>query len=300
MAWPRAALPFERKEDVVYGRKFGTALTMTYSLPRRRPTAAGLIFVVSGGWFSGHEAINAGLVAPFLSRGYTVFAVVHGSQPKFTIPEVVADMRRSVRFVRTHAKEYGSTRTPGYLRRLGRRHLSLMMGTTSDAGKAGDPRPVERASSRVQAVACFFPPPTSSITARAARSPSAAAFSKPFKRHSTSRSSTGSDAYSSDRRRGRTSQDRPGDLAGVPHLAGRPPDADHPRRRRQARADPASRADRGEAAAGSRPRQARRQAGRGPRLGQPRERITPFSPTGSTSISSRRKRRPKRPERLGR
>ena len=28
----------------------------------------------------------------FLSRGYVVFAVVHGSQPKFTVPEIVDDI----------------------------------------------------------------------------------------------------------------------------------------------------------------------------------------------------------------
>ena len=41
-----------------------------------------------------------------LKRGYTVFIVVHGSQPKFTIPEVLEDMHRAVRFIRFHAKEY--------------------------------------------------------------------------------------------------------------------------------------------------------------------------------------------------
>ena len=78
---------FKRTEDVVYGRKFGTALTMDVFTPAK-PNGVGLIFVVSGGWFSSHEAINAGFMQPFLNRGYTVFAVVHGSQPKFTITEI--------------------------------------------------------------------------------------------------------------------------------------------------------------------------------------------------------------------
>jgi acetyl esterase/lipase len=37
-------------------------------------------------------------------------------------------------------------------------HLSLMLGTTGDDGNAKSSDEVERASSRVQAVACFFPP----------------------------------------------------------------------------------------------------------------------------------------------
>ena len=39
-------------------------------------------------------------------RGYTVFAVVHGSQPRYTIPEIVQDMNRAVRFIRYHANDY--------------------------------------------------------------------------------------------------------------------------------------------------------------------------------------------------
>ena len=97
---------FTRREDVIYGRKFGTALTMDVFTPKQNPNGAAVIVVVSGGWFSAHEAVNPGFAQEFLNRGYTVFAVVHGSQPKFTIPEVVQDMHRAVRFIRYHAKEY--------------------------------------------------------------------------------------------------------------------------------------------------------------------------------------------------
>ena len=150
---------YTRTEDVIYGRKYGTALTMDVFQPRENAKGIGVIFCVSGGWFSAHEAIGEGMIKPLLDRGYTVFAVVHGSQPKFTIPEILKDMNRAVRYVRHHAKEYGVD--PNRLGIYGGSaggHLSLMQGV---AGTAGDPQakdPVERESSRVQAVACFFPP----------------------------------------------------------------------------------------------------------------------------------------------
>ena len=53
-----------------------------------KPNGCAVIFMVSGGFFSSHEAINPAMYAPMLDRGYTVFAVVHGSQPKFQIPEM--------------------------------------------------------------------------------------------------------------------------------------------------------------------------------------------------------------------
>jgi len=36
----------------------------------------------------------------------TVFAVVHGCQPKFTIPEILQEMHRAVRHLRSHAAGY--------------------------------------------------------------------------------------------------------------------------------------------------------------------------------------------------
>ncbi len=87
---------YKRTEDVIYGRKFGTALTMDVFQPPK-PNGAAVIFCVSGGWFSAHESVNTAFAAELLKRGYTVFEVVHGSQPKFTIPEVLQDMHRAVR-----------------------------------------------------------------------------------------------------------------------------------------------------------------------------------------------------------
>jgi acetyl esterase/lipase len=150
---------FVRTRDVIYGRKAGLALTMDVIAPRAKPNGLGVIFVVSGGWRSHPGAIRPEMYAPFYQRGYTVFAVVHGTQPKFTVPEIIEDIHRAVRFVRYHAKDYHID--PDRLGISGGSaggHLSLMIGTD---GKAGDSRakdPVDRVSSRVQAVACFFPP----------------------------------------------------------------------------------------------------------------------------------------------
>jgi acetyl esterase/lipase len=155
----RAAEPsFTRTEDVIYGRKYGVALTMDVFTPKN-PNGAAIIWAVSGGWLSSHEVIHPRFINELLNRGYTVFAVVHGSQPKFTIPEIIADMNRAVRYIRCNAKKFNiDPERIGITGASAGAHLSLMQGTAGDLGdaKAGDP--VERTSSRVQAVACFFPP----------------------------------------------------------------------------------------------------------------------------------------------
>jgi hypothetical protein len=140
---------FNRKEDVIYGRKYGTALTMDVFTPRKDAKGIGLILVVSGGLFSSHEAINPAFVRPFIERGFTVFAVVHGSQPRFTVTEIVQDMNRAVRFIRHHAGEYGidPDRIGIYGGSAGG-HLSLMLGTAGAKGGPDAKDPVDRESSR--------------------------------------------------------------------------------------------------------------------------------------------------------
>ena len=148
-----------RISDILYGRKDGMALTMDVFTPKKDANGAAVIWVVSGGWFSAHANINPKLVEPLTKRGYTVFAVVHGSQPRYTIPEILPDIHRSVRFIRSHAKEYKiDPDRIGISGASAGGHLSLMQGTAGNAGNPKAADPIDRVSSRVQAVACFFPP----------------------------------------------------------------------------------------------------------------------------------------------
>jgi len=153
-----ADLPGLRRTEVIYGRKFGTALTLDVLQPART-NGLGVIWVISGGFYSDHNNINPAYCQALFDAGYTVFAVVHGSQPRYTILEIADDLHRAVRWIRHHAADYSVH--PDRLGVFGASaggHLSLTLGTQ---GRDGDPKakdPVDRQGSRVQAVACFFPP----------------------------------------------------------------------------------------------------------------------------------------------
>src|SRR5262245_51583788 len=96
-------------KDVVYGRRDGLALTMDVTVPKT-PNKAGVIVCVSG-QFQSTETIRSvvqfAVVPELTKRGYTVFAVMHSSQPRYTVPEIVEDMHRAVRFIKSKAVEYG-------------------------------------------------------------------------------------------------------------------------------------------------------------------------------------------------
>ena len=150
------------RREVIYGRKYGTVLTLDTLIPKKDANGAGVIVVVSGGWYSDHNNVTPLIplfMQPLLDKGFAVFAVVHGSNPKYTIPEMLEDLHRSVRFIRHNAKQFGiDPQRLGIVGGSAGGHLSLMQGCD---GKDGDPKamdPVNKESSRVQAVVAFYPP----------------------------------------------------------------------------------------------------------------------------------------------
>src|SRR5688572_9464213 len=104
---PQPALPPSVTTDVVYGHKDGLALTFDVHRPAH-PNGAGVISIVSGGWQSSVEmgGFIAAYYPPLNEKGFTVFAVRHGSSPRYPMSGIVADMRRAIRFIRQHAGTY--------------------------------------------------------------------------------------------------------------------------------------------------------------------------------------------------
>jgi acetyl esterase/lipase len=134
---------FTRVEDVIYARKAGTALTLDVFTPPHT-NGCGLLWIVSAGYGSSHEAIKPEHFRAFLARGYTMFAVVHGSAPKFSVREAEQDVLRAGAFVRSNAFRYGVN--PARIGAIGASaggHLALTLATKGDD---------------VACVAAFFPP----------------------------------------------------------------------------------------------------------------------------------------------
>ena len=147
--------------DIVYGHKDGLALTFDSFAPTQKANGAAVVFMVSGGWFSRWTppAQALPLFQPYLNEGYHVFAVRHGSSPRYSIPEAVSDVRRAIRFIRLHAKNYQvDPERLGVLGMSAGGHLTLMLGTSADDGDTKAKDPVERVSNRVAAVAALVPP----------------------------------------------------------------------------------------------------------------------------------------------
>ena len=160
-------VPYTATEDVVYGQKSGMGLTLDILQPEKDAKGIGIVLVSSGSWKSSKSNLSEDVTEKrkdhwgmgLLHNGYTVFVVRHGTGPRFQVPEMIDDIRRSVRFIRLHAADYNIDPDHlGITSGSSGGHLALMVGMTGDDGNPDSKDPVERVSSRTQAIVSWFPP----------------------------------------------------------------------------------------------------------------------------------------------
>jgi acetyl esterase/lipase len=160
-------VPYTASEDVVYGQKEGMGLTLDVLKPEQNGNGRGIVLISSGSWKSSKSNLTEEVTEMrrdhwamgLLHGGFTVFIVRHGSGPRFHVPEMVEDIRRSVRFVRMNASKYNiDPNHIGITSGSSGGHLALMVGLTGDDGHPDSKDPVERVSCRVQSIVAWFPP----------------------------------------------------------------------------------------------------------------------------------------------
>ena len=147
--------------EVIYGHKDGLAMTFDVFEPSTEPNGAAVAFIVSGGWFSKWTPPSRTriVLTPFLVEGYKVFAIRHGSSPKYSIADAVSDVRRAIRTIRRDAQQYQID--PDRIGAVGMSaggHLTLMLATTGDDGETNSRDAIDRISSRIRAGVALVPP----------------------------------------------------------------------------------------------------------------------------------------------
>ncbi|MBL8815037.1 MAG: alpha/beta hydrolase [Planctomyces sp.] len=154
--------------DVIYGHKAGMALTYDVVQPVKSPKGVAVLFMMSGGWvspWSPPESIvrpapkNHNLFEKIVDHGYTLIIVRHGSSPYFKVPDAVSDVKLAIRHIRSNAERFHvDPNRIGVCGGSAGGHLSLCLGTMGEDGDPNSSDPLNQVSSRVQAVAAYFPP----------------------------------------------------------------------------------------------------------------------------------------------
>ncbi len=148
-------------KEIIYGRKDGLALTMLQLNPSVKSNGKAIIRVIAGSWYSSYQSAEY-YIRPstmYLEKGYTIFLVIVGSNPRYPIPSQIDDIKRAVRYIRYNA---GALKIdPDHLGIEGSSaggHLSLAVATADKNINAKAMDPIDRVSARVQAVTVLFPP----------------------------------------------------------------------------------------------------------------------------------------------
>lgn len=155
------------EKNVIYGMYSGLALLMDVYYPAK-PNGVGVVYVAGSGFYAPlaftapqlkEAPSNARFGKGLTDRGFTMFAINHRATPRFQYPDPVEDVQRAVRFVRANAKTYGIQ--PDRIGAAGASsggHLVSMTGVLDGKGIPDDPDPVNRMSSKIQAVFTLFAP----------------------------------------------------------------------------------------------------------------------------------------------
>lgn len=152
-------------ENVVIGMVSGLALVMDVHHPEDSNGIA--IVHISGSGFGRPLDYSAAQLSkrqvdvwgkPLVDAGYTVFSLNHRAIPRFKWPDPLDDAQRAVRFIRTHAEDYGID--PDRIGAVGGSSggtLATALGVFDGEGFPDHSDPVNRASAKVQAVVARAP-----------------------------------------------------------------------------------------------------------------------------------------------
>lgn len=121
--------------NVVYGQKDGLAMVMDVYKPDSAANGAAVAYMISGGWMSSLPMQGAyeSMFLPLVNAGYTVFAVRHGSSPRYNVLEAWGDVSQAFQFIANNAADYGvDAQRIGVSGISAGGHLSLMLGLSTD------------------------------------------------------------------------------------------------------------------------------------------------------------------------
>jgi acetyl esterase/lipase len=157
---PTTVPSVEFKREVVYGKGADQDLKLDLARPRRidhaRPC---ILFIHGGGWAHGSKSQFDLAIRTAAAKGYVAASIDYRLAPQYRFPAQVEDCKCAVRYLRSHAKQYGID--PNRIGALGDSaggHLVLMLGVTRPEDGFEGSGGWTQTSSAVQAVVSWFGP----------------------------------------------------------------------------------------------------------------------------------------------
>lgn len=134
--------------------------TISIYLPEKAKAVGSGIVICPGGGYSGlamdHEGFQ--IANWYNARGMAAFILKYRLGPRYHHPAMLQDAQRAIRYVRSHAAEFGiSPAKIGIMGFSAGGHLASTAGTHFDAGDAAAADPIDRAGSRPDFLVLCYP-----------------------------------------------------------------------------------------------------------------------------------------------
>lgn len=141
------------------GKESDDVPKITPYLPEKAKATGAAIVVCPGGGYHGLAPHEGGPIAEWLnSIGVTAFVLQYRLAPKYHHPSMLNDAQRAIRTVRARGAEWGvDPARIGILGFSAGGHLTATAGTHYDAGNPAATDPIDRVSSRPDAMILIYP-----------------------------------------------------------------------------------------------------------------------------------------------
>jgi len=157
---PRTQLLWPEGAPGAVGNQDADKPSLTIYLPPPGTSNGTAVVVCPGGGYGGlavtHEGRQVGYW--FNSFGVTAFVLKYRVAPRYHHPAPLSDAQRALRWVRSHAAEYGvAPDRIGIMGFSAGGHLTSTAGTHFDKGNLSSPDPIERTSCRPDFLVLCYP-----------------------------------------------------------------------------------------------------------------------------------------------
>lgn len=154
-----ASLTAQAQKNIVYAETANGSQLLDLYLPANAEAPVPLIiWIHGGGWKSGSKENCLPVRTGFTERGYAVASINYRLTGEASFPAQIEDCKAAVRWLRSHAKEYGLDANHfGAWGSSAGGHLVALLGTSGDVSSFDTGENLD-VSSRVQAVCDYYGP----------------------------------------------------------------------------------------------------------------------------------------------
>ena len=151
--------PYTLHEDIVYSTGPDWTLSLDVAVPNAKGPHPLVVYFYGSGFYPRDRKENYPIIPEYISRGYAIALVTYRGIPDFRFPAPVYDAKAAVRWLRSHASEYGIN--PDLIVAEGfssGAYLSLMLAVTAPGDKLEGDGDIPNTDSSVKAAICHSAP----------------------------------------------------------------------------------------------------------------------------------------------